>query len=96
MNEYKITLTAHYEKTVFVLADSPEQAREKMETILFDTNLIDFTDEDFICGEAVIIDANEDDCEEAETENENLEDDCCLQCPHFCPECGACMYEDEE
>lgn len=29
MNKYDVTLTAHYEKTVSVYADTPEQAKEK-------------------------------------------------------------------
>lgn len=46
MNKYDVTLTAHYEKTVSVYADTPEQAKEKIETVLFDTDIIQFTDED--------------------------------------------------
>ena len=34
MNKYDVTLTAHYEKTVSVYADTPEQAKEKIETVL--------------------------------------------------------------
>ena len=48
MNKYDVTLTAHYEKTVSVYADTPEQAKEKIETVLFDTDIIQFSDEDFI------------------------------------------------
>ena len=51
-------LTGHYEKTISVYADSPEQAAEKLKTILFDTDLIDFSDEDFVCGEADITEAD--------------------------------------
>ena len=32
MKKYEITLTAHYEKTISVYADSPEEAREKFKT----------------------------------------------------------------
>lgn len=81
MNEYKITLTAHYEKTVSVFADSPKQAQEKMKTVLFDTDLIHFTDDDFVCGEAVIADDNEDDCS---------------GCDYLCPVCGCCMCGEDE
>ena len=42
MNKYDVTLTAHYEKTVSVYADTPEQAKEKIETVLFDTDIIQF------------------------------------------------------
>lgn len=96
MNEYKITLTAHYEKTVSVFADSPEQAQEKMKTVLFDTDLINFTDDDFICGEAVITDDNEDDCENTEAESEDYDDDDCSGCAYYCPVCGCCMCDDED
>ena len=84
------------EKTISVYADSPEQAAEKVKIILFDTDLIDFSDEDFICGEADIKDENEDGCEENAAGNEDMEDGCCSGCPYFCPMCGECRYEDGE
>ena len=37
MKKYDVTLTGHFEKTVSVYADSPEQAAEKLKIILFDT-----------------------------------------------------------
>ena len=40
MKKYEVTLTAHYGKTVSVYADSPEEAREKLKTVLFDTDLV--------------------------------------------------------
>ena len=58
MKQYEVTLTGHYEKTISVYADSPEQAAEKLKIILFDTNLIDFSDEDFVCDEADIAEAD--------------------------------------
>ena len=30
MKQYEVTLTGHYEKTISVYADSPEQAAEKL------------------------------------------------------------------
>ena len=51
MKNYDVTLTAYYEKTVSVCADSPEQAAEKVKIILFDTDLIEFSDDDFVCGD---------------------------------------------
>lgn len=54
MKKFEVTLTGHYEKTISVYADSPEQAAEKVKIILFDTDLIDFSDEDFVCGGADI------------------------------------------
>lgn len=59
MKNYDVTLTAHYEKTVSVCADSPEQAAEKVKIILFNTDLIEFSDEDFVCGEADITEHSE-------------------------------------
>ena len=96
MKKFDVTLTGHYEKTISVYADSPEQAAEKVKIILFDTDLIDFSDEDFVCGEADIKDENEDGCEECTTEDGDIKDGCCSDCPYFCPMCGECMYEDED
>ena len=42
------------------LIDSPEQAAEKLKIILFDTDLVRFSDGDFVCGEAEINDPMED------------------------------------
>ncbi len=94
MNKYNVTLTVHYEKTVSVFADSPEQAQEKMKIILFDTDLIDFTDEDFVCGEAFI--ANENGCEESEAVSEECNEDDCSGCDYCCPVCGCCMCGEED
>ena len=74
MKKFDVTLTGHYEKTISVYADSPEQAAEKVRIILFDTDLIDFSDEDFVCGEADIQDAGEGGCEECAAENEDTKD----------------------
>ena len=89
MKQYDVTLTGHYEKTISVYADSPEQAAEKLKIILFDTDLIDFSDEDFVCGEADIggsrrgrrkeIDPSDDE------EDECLKHEDCSECPYFCP-----------
>lgn len=49
MKQYDVTLTGHFEKTVSIYADSPEQAEEKLKIILFDTDLIQFSDKDFVC-----------------------------------------------
>lgn len=91
MKNYDVTLTAHYEKTISVCADSPEQAAEKVKIILFDTDLIEFSDEDFVCGEADITEDGLDDTDEEELS----EEDDCSDCPYFCPVCGECLYEDE-
>lgn len=48
MKKYDVTLTGHYEKTISVYAESPEQAKEKTKIILFDTDLIHFSDEDLV------------------------------------------------
>ena len=88
-----MTLVAHYAKTVSIHADSPEQAAEKLKIILFDTDLVQFSDKDFVCGEADIKDESEDGGEEYSAKNGELEDTCCSDCPYFCPVCGECMYE---
>lgn len=94
LKQYDVTLTVHFEKTVSIYADSPEQAAEKLKIILFDTDLITFSNEDFVCGEVDIKDENKGGCEENGAENEFMEDVCCSDCPYFCPVCGECMYED--
>lgn len=94
MKKYDVTLTGHYEKTISVYADSAEQAKEKTRIILFDTDLIHFSDEDFVCGEADITATDEDGCEENIVTDETMEDEDCSGCPYFCPVCQECMYED--
>lgn len=94
MKQYDVTLTGHFEKTVSIYADSPEQAAEKLKIILFDTDLIQFSNEDFVCGEANIKDENEDDGKEYSAKNGELEDACCSDCPCFCPMCGECCCGD--
>lgn len=94
MRKYDVTLVAHYAKTVSIHADSPEQAAEKLKTVLFDTDLVKFSDRDFVCGEAEIEDETEDGCEESAAENGDVEGVCCPDCPYFCLMCGECMYED--
>lgn len=95
MKKYDVTLTGHYEKTISVYAESPEEAKEKTKIILFDTDLIQFSDEDFVCGEANISEENEGDFEDNEFTDEDMEDEDCSGCPYFCPVCGECLYEDE-
>ena len=94
MKKYDVTLTAHYQKTVSVYAESPEQAKEKTKIILFDTDLINFTDDDFVCGEADITEHSEDGLDDTDEEELSEEYDC-SDCPYFCPVCGECLYEDE-
>ena len=94
MKKYDVTLTAHYRKTVSVYAESPEQAKEKTKIILFDTDLINFTDDGFVCGEADITEHNEDGLDDTDEEELSEEDDC-SDCPYFCPVCGECMYEED-
>ena len=98
MKKYDVTLTAHYEKTISVCAESAEQAKAKTEIILFDIDLINFADEDFVCGEADIAEADGDGEKEIDTPDED-EDEClkhedCSECPYFCPMCGECRLED--
>ena len=71
LKKYDVTLTGHYEKSITVYAESPEQAAEKVRIILCDTDLIDFSDEDFVCGEADIMEADGD----GEKENDTPDDE---------------------
>lgn len=93
MKKYEVTLRGQYEKTISVYADSPEEAKKKTEIILFDTDLIDFSDEDFVCGKADITKALTDDCEDDANEDARLENEDCSDCPYFCPVCQECRYE---
>ena len=40
LKKFKVTLPGHYQKTISVYAESPEQVKEKTETILFETTMI--------------------------------------------------------
>ncbi|MEY8495852.1 hypothetical protein AALC16_23020 [Lachnospiraceae bacterium 29-91] len=93
MKNYEVTLVAHYAKTISIYADSPEQAAEKLKTVLFDTDLVKFSQGDFVCGEAEINDPMEDAGEESESEGENFEDGCCLECSCFGTVCKGCCHE---
>ena len=96
MKKYAVVLRGHYEKTISVYADSPEEAKKKTETVLFDTDLIDFADEDFVCGEAAVSEAKEDGMEQSVEEDTQENGDDCSDCAYRCPVCGCCMCEDSE
>lgn len=55
MKKYDVLLRADYEKRFFVYAESEDEAREKVEILLFDTNAVTFGDENFMGGEAEIM-----------------------------------------
>ncbi len=42
MKQYEVTLTGHYEKTISVYADSPEQAAEKSKSSSLTPTLLTF------------------------------------------------------
>lgn len=96
MDKYEITLTAQYEKTVTVYAETPAHAREKIKIILFDTNLIDFTDDDFVCSEVNICDINECECygNIPDPDDEPLPE--CSDCAYVCARCGTCMCNNND
>lgn len=54
MKKYDVLLRADYEKRFFVYAESEEEARKKVEILLFDTNAITLGNENFMGGEAEI------------------------------------------
>ena len=54
MKKYDVVLRAEYEKKLFVYADNEDEAREKIEMLLFDTNAVTFENENFVSGEAEI------------------------------------------
>lgn len=95
MKKYDVTVTECYQKTIFVYADSLQEAAKKVETILFDTDIIDFTDENLISGEAVINEASEDDFTEEQSENGDTQNEPCSDCAYLCPVCGDCLCEDK-
>ena len=88
MKKYEITIAAYYEKTIPIHAETPSQANDLVKTILLNTDLIKFSDDDFICGEAVINDTYEDD--------KSVENDQCIKCPDCCPLCGCCLFGEED
>ena len=94
MKKYEVTLTANYEMTISIYAESPDEAREKLKTVLFDTDLVSFSDADFVCGEADITDPLKNGSEETDIEDECLKHEDCSECPYFCPMCGECRLED--
>mgnify|MGYP007042230002 CR=1 FL=1 len=95
MKKYDVTLTAHYRKERFRLCGkAPNRQRKKTKIILFDTDLINFTADDFVCGEADITEQSEDGLDGA-GENTLQENEDCSDCPTLCPMCGECMYEDD-
>ena len=96
MNKYEITLTAQYEKTVTVSAKTSAHAREKIEAIFFDTDLIDFKDEDFVCGGVDICDVTECECCQNTPDPEDEPFPECADCCYACPKCGACMCGDAD
>ena len=77
MKEYKVKLNAHYGKTISIYADDPEQAAEKLKTVLFDTDAVQFTEEDFVHGKADISDVHKHSAKEMESKDRFLKDGCC-------------------
>ncbi|MCI8783397.1 MAG: hypothetical protein HFG84_08265 [Dorea sp.] len=94
MKEYHVKLNAHYEKPLTIYADSPEQAAEKLKNILFDSNAIQFSEEDFACGEAVITDSCKGSPQESGIKNEALKNSCCSGCTLQRPVCKGRCGED--
>ena len=86
MKKYDVTMTAHYEKRIFVFADSPEDARRKMEAILRDTNLIVFEDDDFVGGESDIKESPDDFWSEPKREKDRRKKINDMYCPYFQPD----------
>ena len=93
MKEYKVKLNAHYGKTISIYADSPEQAAEKLKTVLFDTDAIQFIEEDFVHGEADITDAHKHSAKEMESKDRFLKEGCCSDCLCQCAICRGCCGE---
>lgn len=76
-------------------APNRQRKRQKLScSIPFDTDLINFTDDGFVCGEADITEQSEDGLDGV-GENTLQENEDCSDCPYFCPVCGECMYEDD-
>lgn len=94
LKEYKVKLNIHYEKPLTIYADNSEQAAEKLRNILFDSNAIQFSEEDFACGEAVITDSCKGNPKESGMKNEALKNSYCSGCTFQCPICGGCCSED--
>ncbi len=74
---------------------APKKPRKRPKPSSLIPTLIDFSDDDFVCGEADITECSEDGCEENADGDGGLENENCSECPYFCPVCKECMYEDE-
>ncbi len=104
MKIFDVKITGKYEKSMTVLAESIEEAKDKTAMILFETDLLDFEDEDFAGGDVDITErmpedeTGTEDAENMDDEDENEEetgdsDGFCRTCRYCCPVCGECMYE---
>lgn len=94
MKEYKAKLNAHYGKTISIYADDPEQAAKKLKTVLFDTDAVQFSEEDFVHGKADITDAHKQNTKEMESKDRFLKDGCCSDCLCQCVICRGYCGED--
>ena len=70
----------------------PRTGKEKDKIILFDTDLINFTDDDLSAAKRYY--RAERDGLDGAGENTPQENEDCSDCPYFCPVCGECLYED--
>lgn len=68
MNEYDITITATSVKEFTVFADSYDEAHELAEDIFFNSDLVDFTDNDIVGIDVEVDSTNE------ETEDDGFEE----------------------
>lgn len=90
MKKYEVTITRQYEKTISVNANCAIEAKEKIENVLTDTDLIKFFDEE-ICSENVsVFDENGN----MVIDNDNDYDDC-SECIYCCQVCNECIYDED-
>lgn len=94
LKEYKAKLNAHYGKTISIYADDPEQAAEKLKTVLFDTDAVQFLEEDFVHRKADITDAHKQSTKEMESKDRFLKGGCCSDCLCQCAICRGYCGED--
>ncbi len=59
MKTYEVLLRGHFEKRIDVKAFSEKEAKEKVEMLLFETNALNFTKDEFVKGEAKMLSCDE-------------------------------------
>ena len=96
MKIYDVNVTGKYKKSMVVLAENAEEAKEKVSMILFETDLLEFDDEDFFRGDVDISERKTTQRLDCDEENDEEDDEPCCICKCRCPVCGECLYDESD